>query len=109
MTARRRPIPRASRPGLRVRLRGLRDWPFPFNSTNQFDGPRQLFQVQSACLLLAGGAMLAAARMTSARRRRNIAAATLLIVGALVLGIVGQRGPGSVVGGRAQVAPTQQR
>jgi hypothetical protein len=45
----------------------------------------------------------------TARRRRNIAAATLLIVGALVLGIVGPRGPGSVVGGRAPVAPTQQR
>ena len=32
--------------------------------------------------------------------------AVLFIVGALVLGIVGQRGPGSVVGGRAPAAPT---
>src|ERR687895_1987624 len=31
--------------------------------------------------------------------------AVLFIVGALVLGIVGQRGPGSVVGGRAPQAP----
>jgi preprotein translocase subunit SecG len=32
--------------------------------------------------------------------------AVLFIVGALVLGIVGQRGPGSVVGGRAPVGST---
>ena len=35
--------------------------------------------------------------------------AVLFIVGALVLGIIGQRGPGSVVGGRAPAAPAQQR
>jgi preprotein translocase subunit SecG len=35
--------------------------------------------------------------------------AVLFIVGALVLGIIGQRGPGSVIGGRAPAAPTQQR
>ncbi|MBI4264501.1 MAG: preprotein translocase subunit SecG [Acidobacteria bacterium] len=35
--------------------------------------------------------------------------AVLFILGALALGIVGQRGPGSVVGGRAPQAPTQQQ
>ena len=35
--------------------------------------------------------------------------AVLFILGAMVLGIIGQRGPGSVVGGRAPQAPTQQR
>jgi preprotein translocase subunit SecG len=34
--------------------------------------------------------------------------AILFIVGALMLGIIGQRGPGSVIGGRAPAAPAQQ-
>ena len=38
--------------------------------------------------------------------RATTVLAVLFIVGAMVLGIVGQRGPGSVVGGRAPVAPT---
>ncbi len=36
--------------------------------------------------------------------RATTVLAVLFIVGALVLGIVGQRGPGSVVGGRAPAA-----
>jgi preprotein translocase subunit SecG len=39
--------------------------------------------------------------------RATTVCAVLFILGALVLGIIGQRGPGSVVGGRAP-APTQQ-
>src|SRR4029434_5404018 len=39
--------------------------------------------------------------------RATTIAAVLFMVGALVLGIVGQRGPGSVIGGRAP-APEQQ-
>ena len=39
--------------------------------------------------------------------RATTIAAVLFIVGALVLGLVGQRGPGSVVGGRAPAAATQ--
>ena len=35
--------------------------------------------------------------------------AVLFILGALLLGILGQRGPGSVVGGRAPQAPAQQQ
>jgi preprotein translocase subunit SecG len=35
--------------------------------------------------------------------RATTIAAILFIVGALALGIIGQRGPGSVVGGRAPV------
>lgn len=35
--------------------------------------------------------------------------AVLFILGALALGIMGQRGPGSVVGGRAQPPAQQQR
>ena len=34
--------------------------------------------------------------------------AVLFMLGALALGIIGQRGPGSVVGGRAAPAPAQQ-
>ena len=34
--------------------------------------------------------------------RATTVCAVLFVVGALVLGIVGQRGPGSVIGGRAQ-------
>jgi preprotein translocase subunit SecG len=37
--------------------------------------------------------------------RATTVCAVLFIVGALVLGIVGQRGPGSVIGGRAPAAP----
>ena len=40
--------------------------------------------------------------------RATAIGAVLFIVGALVLGIIGQDGPGSVVGGRAPVAPAQQ-
>ena len=40
--------------------------------------------------------------------RATTVCAVLFIVGALVLGILGQRGPGSVVGGRAAPAPAQQ-
>ena len=40
--------------------------------------------------------------------RATAIGAVLFIVGAMVLGILGQRGPGSVVGGRAPQAPTQQ-
>jgi preprotein translocase subunit SecG len=37
--------------------------------------------------------------------RATTVCAVLFVVGAIVLGILGQRGPGSVVGGRAQPAP----
>src|SRR6187401_3589333 len=37
--------------------------------------------------------------------RATTVCAVLFIVGALVLGIVGQRGPGSVIGGRAPAPP----
>ena len=37
--------------------------------------------------------------------RATTIAAALFLIGAIVLGIVGQRGPGSVLGGRAPVAP----
>ena len=37
--------------------------------------------------------------------RATTALGVLFMVGALVLGILGQRGPGSVIGGRAPVAP----
>ena len=40
--------------------------------------------------------------------RATAIGAVLFIVGALVLGIIGQDGPGSVVGGRAPIAPAQQ-
>ena len=40
--------------------------------------------------------------------RATAIGAVLFIVGALVLGIIGQDGPGSVVGGRAPIAPVQQ-
>ena len=40
--------------------------------------------------------------------RATAIGAVLFIVGALVLGIIGQDGPGSVVGGRAPLAPAQQ-
>jgi preprotein translocase subunit SecG len=40
--------------------------------------------------------------------RATAIGAVLFIVGAMVLGILGQRGPSSVVGGRAPQAPTQQ-
>ena len=40
--------------------------------------------------------------------RATAAGAVLFIVGALVLGIIGQEGPGSVIGGRASGAPVQQ-
>jgi preprotein translocase subunit SecG len=39
--------------------------------------------------------------------RATTVCAVLFIVGALYLGIAGQRGPGSVVGGRAPQAPRQ--
>jgi preprotein translocase subunit SecG len=39
--------------------------------------------------------------------RATAAGAVLFILGALVLGILGQSGPGSVVGGRAPVAPAE--
>jgi preprotein translocase subunit SecG len=38
--------------------------------------------------------------------RATTVCAVLFVVGALVLGIVGQRGPGSVIGGRAAPRPT---
>ena len=41
--------------------------------------------------------------------RATTVCAVLFLVGALLLGILGQRGPGSVVGGRAPQAPAQQR
>ena len=37
--------------------------------------------------------------------RATAACAVIFIVGALMLGILGQRGPGSVIGGRAPQAP----
>ena len=37
--------------------------------------------------------------------RATTVCAVLFVVGAIVLGIMGQRGPGSVVGGRAAPAP----
>jgi preprotein translocase subunit SecG len=37
--------------------------------------------------------------------RTTTVCAVLFVVGAIVLGILGQRGPGSVVGGRAPQAP----
>ena len=40
--------------------------------------------------------------------RATAIAAALFIIGAMVLGIVGQRGPGSVLGGRAPQAPAKQ-
>jgi preprotein translocase subunit SecG len=39
--------------------------------------------------------------------RATAIGAVLFVLGALVLGILGQRGPGSVVGGRAPQIPTQ--
>ena len=41
--------------------------------------------------------------------RATTVCAVLFLVGALLLGILGQRGPGSVVGGRAPQAPAQQQ
>jgi preprotein translocase subunit SecG len=40
--------------------------------------------------------------------RATTICAVLFMLGALVLGIIGQRGPGSVVGGRSAPAPAQQ-
>ena len=40
--------------------------------------------------------------------RATATGAVLFILGALVLGILGQDGPGSVVGGRAPLAPAEQ-
>ena len=40
--------------------------------------------------------------------RATTICAVLFMLGALVLGILGQRGPGSVVGGRSGPAPAQQ-
>ena len=40
--------------------------------------------------------------------RATAIGAVLFIVGAMVLGIIGQDGPGSVIGGRAPAAPAQQ-
>jgi preprotein translocase subunit SecG len=37
--------------------------------------------------------------------RATTVCAVLFVVGAIVLGILGQRGPGSVIGGRTQQAP----
>jgi preprotein translocase subunit SecG len=37
--------------------------------------------------------------------RATTVCAVLFVVGAIVLGIMGQRGPGSVIGGRAPLAP----
>jgi preprotein translocase subunit SecG len=37
--------------------------------------------------------------------RATSVCAVLFVIGALVLGIMGQRGPGSVIGGRAPLAP----
>jgi preprotein translocase subunit SecG len=37
--------------------------------------------------------------------RATTVCAVLFVVGAIALGILGQRGPGSVVGGRSQQAP----
>jgi preprotein translocase subunit SecG len=39
--------------------------------------------------------------------RATTVCAVLFVVGALILGIVGQRGPGSVIGGRTPVAPAK--
>ena len=38
--------------------------------------------------------------------RATTVCAVIFVVGAIVLGILGQRGPGSVVGGRSQQLPT---
>jgi preprotein translocase subunit SecG len=40
--------------------------------------------------------------------RATALGAVLFILGALLLGILGQDGPGSVIGGRAPLAPAQQ-
>jgi preprotein translocase subunit SecG len=40
--------------------------------------------------------------------RATAAGAVLFIFGALLLGILGQDGPGSVIGGRAPLAPAEQ-
>ncbi len=40
--------------------------------------------------------------------RATAIGAVMFILGALLLGILGQSGPGSVIGGRAPVAPAQQ-
>jgi preprotein translocase subunit SecG len=39
--------------------------------------------------------------------RATTVCAVLFVIGALYLGIAGQRGPGSVIGGRAPAAPRQ--
>ena len=64
---------------IRVALRPL---PFPFSTDNRFENIRDLFQVQSLCLLLAGGLMLLAAGAREEPRRR-VAVATLLVVGGM--------------------------
>lgn len=40
--------------------------------------------------------------------RATTVCAVLFMLGALLLGVLGQRGPGSVIGGRSVPAPTQQ-
>ena len=40
--------------------------------------------------------------------RATTICAVLFMLGAIMLGILGQRGPGSVIGGRAPAAPAQQ-
>lgn len=72
------------RPTIRVGIRSLTrpTLPFPFSTTNEFAGPRQLFQIQSGWLLLAGGLLVWTAGAASGRRRRNVMAGVLLLVGA---------------------------
>lgn len=64
----------------------LPDFPFPFNATDEFRDPRQLFQIQSGMLLLAGGVILWAACASTRRRRRNVTVATLALVGVMAYG-----------------------
>ena len=64
-------------------LPSLSDFPFPFNATDEFMDPRQLFQIQSGWLLLAGGVLLWAARASTRRHRRNVTVAVLALVGVM--------------------------
>ena len=57
-----------------------------------------------------GGSQAAFGARTGATvlSRATAIGAVMFILGALILGILGQDGPGSVVGGRTPVAPAQQ-
>jgi hypothetical protein len=76
----------ASASDIRVTMRPLPPLPglpFPFNTTDEFMDPRQLFQIQSGWLFLAGGVILWAARASARRHRRNVTVAMLALVGVL--------------------------